>query len=194
MKLFKLLFFGALLIACGTSRVYHNNISSYEENVTPVKNIFLIIHDGGAGKKSYQKLEEYLQNNLSRRGVAMHFFYPNPGDSLAEKKIKDSAIKYQFDFIIKQTGRSFLQGSTTITTQGSMYSGGVLPNYTILGPSTTEMGFMGYRKKEKYQLVWKCSCEGMRTRIFQTVPKAAGECLIKSLAEQKLIPSEDYKR
>jgi hypothetical protein len=193
MKLFKLLFIGFLLTACGTSRVYHNNISSYEENVTSVKNIFLIIQDAGAGKKAYQKMEGYLQNELNRRGVSIHFFYNNPGDSLAERKIKDSAVKYQFDFIIKQTGRAFLQGSTTIKTQGSMYNGGVLPNLTILDPSITEMGFIGYRKKEKYQLVWKCNCEGMHTRVFQIVPKAAGECLIKSLAEQKLIPVEENK-
>jgi hypothetical protein len=194
MKLFKLLFVGALVTACGTSRVYHNSINSYEQDVTPVKNIFLIIQDAGAGK-AYKKFEAYLQKELSRLGVDIHFFYNTPKDSLAENKIRDSAAKYRFDFIIKEMQGPVSDNSTTVIVGGrsNVYDGAGITGPVTFGQPTTGMYFMGYRKKEKYSLVWKCTCESMRLKIFQKVPKVAGECLIKSLAEQKLIPSGENK-
>jgi hypothetical protein len=203
MKLFKLFLIGVLLTACGSSRVYHNSISSYEEDITPVKNIFLVFLDAEAGEKAqkkaekaYKKFEAYLREELNRRGVVIRFFYSSARDSLAESKIRDSAIKYRFDFIIKKMSATVSDNRNSIIVGGrsNTYDGSGINGPITLGRITSEIHFTGFRKKEKYNLVWKCTCENMQENILQAISKTAGECLVKSLAEQKLIPSEENKR
>jgi hypothetical protein len=193
MRPFILLSILFVLTACGSSKFYRINTNSYEAVTMPVKNICFFVQDIGTKGKGYQKFEAYFREELGKRGVDVHFVYYLASDSLADQKFRDSVDKYQFDFIIKESMQGNTSGGTTIVTQGSpgtVTQPGIAGGPIFNTSSNVDMHFMGYRKKGKYQLVWKSSCENMRSTIFSTFPKKAGECLLNSLIAQKLIPEK----
>jgi hypothetical protein len=182
-----------LLMACQSSKMYRTNTGSYEDDVAPIQNILLMIQENTGNNVTYPKFEAYLQEELMNRRVAIHFFYVRPSDSLVEQKVRDSVLKYNFDFIIKETSRKVYDNTNTnIITQGpSNYS--PYSRVPLFGPTfsySADMHFLGYRKKQRYEYVWKASCEGMRISLFKSSSKKAGECLLNSLIAQKLIPEK----
>lgn len=193
MRLLKLLALACWLTACGASKSYRVNNNSYEEVTVPVKNICFFMQDYNRKGKVYQQFETYLREELGKRGVDAHFVYYFPKDSLAEQKIRDSVDRYQFDFIIKEKMQENTGGGTTIVADGSpggLYSAPVPYGPIFSSRKTIDMFFMGYRKMNRYQLVWKASCENMRNPFLGSFPKTAGECLLNSLIAQKLIPEK----
>lgn len=187
-RFFILLVITFVLTACGGARFYQGNNNSYEDKTESVKNVLFIIKDLATERKSYQRFEAYLKEELNKRGVDVHFFYALPFDSLYEQKLKDSVLKYNFDFIVKEN----FQGVTRIGSNPSFQSFSDSP--FAFGPSIdANVYFMGYRKKVKYQLVWKSSCEGLVSNMFSSIYKELGGCLINNLVAQKLIPSAPTK-
>jgi hypothetical protein len=187
-RFFILLVLAFVLTACGASRFYHANNNSYEDKTEPVKNVLFIIKDFATERKPYQRFEAYLQEELNKRGVDVRFFYVMSSDSLYEQKLKDSVLKYDFDFIIKENFQGFASSGPNIILQ----SNNSAPFAT--GPSMdANVSFMGYRKKVKYQLVWKSSCEGIQIGMFRSMYEVLGKCLINNLVAQKLIPAVPAK-
>lgn len=185
MRFFSLLVLAFIFTACGTPKFYQGNTNSYEDKIEPVKNVLFIIKDLATERKPYQRFEAYLKEELNNRGVDVRFFYVTPFDSLYEQRLKDSVLKYNFDFIVKEN----FQGVTRIGSNISIQSFSNAPFAT--GPSTdANVYFMGYRKKVKYQLVWKSSCEGLSITMFSSIYKELGGCLVTSLIAQKLIPEK----
>lgn len=193
MRLLKLLALACWLTACGTSKSYRINNNSYEEVTVPVKNICFFMQDYDRKGKVYKQFEVYLREELSKRGVDAHFVYYVLADSLEQQKLKDSIYKYGFDFIIKETMEPTSGGNTNIFISGSLptiNSPGTPISNISFNRETIDMYFMGYRKKNTYQLVWKAACENMRNPFLGSFPKIAGECLLNSLIAQKLIPEK----
>jgi hypothetical protein len=193
MRLLKLLALTCLLTACGAAKSYRINNNSYEEVTMPVKNICFFMQDFERRGKVYQQFEAYLREELGKRAVDAHFVYYVPSDSLAQQKLRDSVYKYGFDFIIKETMEPNSSGNTNIFISGSppsINSPGTPISLISFNQKRIDMYFMGYRKKDAYQLVWKASCENMRNPFLGSFPKIAGECLLNSLIAQKLIPEK----
>ncbi len=166
------------------------NVTSYEESVSQVKNILLIIYDNDGGPASYRRFEEFMTATLASRAVAIQYFYYQAKDTMAEQKIKALAVQHQFDFIIKQSTRENIplnQGNN------GRLGNGISPWGTMGQVGTASMNFMGYRKKDIYRLVWKCSCDEMDTNIFQRIPSAAATCLVSSMIQQGLVPANPVK-
>jgi hypothetical protein len=184
-----------VLTACGTTKPHYiieNKQAANGEAVEPVKNICFVIRDLRPNGKYYSKLEAYLREELKQHGVDIHFFGFSPLDSLADEKFRDTVNKYQFDFIIREAATASGGGRTTVMAQGwSLYDNQQSPLFS--GPifstlnDVVDMSFVGYRKKGKYQLAWKSTCESIQVGMFEQLYKKAAACLINSLIANGLV-------
>jgi hypothetical protein len=187
-----LLIWLVVAFGCVPARKFENSVRAYEDTVLPVKNILLIIRNANISSSYYKAFEKHLNKKLNARGVNIRYLYLKPDDPQADVQIVDTVQKYQFDFIIKQQLKVFYNTDNgTAITYDSRTAG--LSNVLGVTMRGINANYTGFRKKQKYSMVWSCNCDVPNGAISNKITENTAACISKSLSETGLLPADSLQ-